>query len=104
MSAPPDRAEIDRQLRQSRRIEVAAKSEIMSFAALQASLSPWTEARRLRMRVLADEIEADLRALERHRRDLTLRLRLNASAVQAARAYAKATGTDQKNQRQETGR
>lgn len=98
MSGTLDRDLLDRQLRQSKRIELAARSEIAAFVDLQAALSPWAGVRRIRMRALADEIATDLRNLENHRRDLTLRLRLNASAVQATRAYARATKNDHRNQ------
>lgn len=91
MTAPVERSEIDRLLRQSKRTELAAQSEITFFSELRLAQSPWAGARRIRIRALAVEIEADLRRLESYRRDLGLRLRLAASAVQAARAYAQAT-------------
>jgi hypothetical protein len=87
-------ARIEQQLRQSKRLEVTGRIEVMALADLKAALSPWTPARRIRVRALMDEIDADIRKLDAFRRDLALRLRLTSSAMQAAQAYAKAKSTN----------
>lgn len=87
-------ARIERKLRQSKRLEITGRVEVMAFADLKAAHSPWLSARRIRVRALLDEIDADLSELDQHRRDLALRLRLTNSAVQAAQAYTKAKTTN----------
>ncbi|WP_374385082.1 hypothetical protein [Dongia sp.] len=87
---PVASTDLDRALRRSKRIERAAVSEIEAFANLQSQQSPWEAARRIRLQALLDEIGTNLQVLDRHRRDLSLRLRLHASAARAAQAYAQA--------------
>ncbi|WP_374367912.1 hypothetical protein [Dongia sp.] len=86
-------ARIEQKLRQSKRLEITGRVEVMAFAELKAARSPWLAARSIRVRALLDEIDADLGELDQHRRDLALRLRLTNSAVQAAQAYTRAKST-----------
>lgn len=87
---PRARKEFNQALRRSKRMERAAASEIAAFVELRAQQSPWAGARRIRLQALIEEISASLQILDGYRRDLSLRLRLQASAVRAARAYAQA--------------